>query len=369
MELGLLHDFFGNFSTGGERYYFGWRGAHEVRICMWGENVYSRWAWGEFEWWRGHMRWEYLHKVRMCTQGDFEWWRGHAKWEYVRKVRMCTQGDFEWWRGHVRWEYVHEVRMCMRGENMHPRWLWGVEGTTLQRPFLYSIDVTSMMTKLQMIKIPRVWPYVAQSHLTYLTWGHEVTLRLNCHMRSELRWKLPREVGDCHTRIATQDDNCHVIWELPHEVGMVTWDENCHVRWELPRKMRIATRDENYHVRWELPHEMRIGGNGHVRWELPHKMRIAMWDENCHVRWELPHEMRIAMQGGNGHARWELPHKMRIAMRDKNCHARWELPHEMRIATQGGNGHARYEPPSEILDSLIFFHSKQFCQIWQIWRI
>ena len=56
MELGLLHDFFGNFSTRGERYYFGWRGAREVRICMQSENVYSRWAQGDFEWWRGHAR-------------------------------------------------------------------------------------------------------------------------------------------------------------------------------------------------------------------------------------------------------------------------------------------------------------------------
>ena len=56
MELGLLHDFFGNFSTRGERYYFGWRGPCEVRICTRGENVYSRWERGDFEWWRGHAR-------------------------------------------------------------------------------------------------------------------------------------------------------------------------------------------------------------------------------------------------------------------------------------------------------------------------
>ena len=34
MELGLLHDFLGIFSTRAETYYFGWRGAHEVRICI-----------------------------------------------------------------------------------------------------------------------------------------------------------------------------------------------------------------------------------------------------------------------------------------------------------------------------------------------
>ena len=56
MELGLLHDFFGNFSTRGERYYFGWRGARKVRMCtrdghkvtlsggggMQGKNMYTR---------------------------------------------------------------------------------------------------------------------------------------------------------------------------------------------------------------------------------------------------------------------------------------------------------------------------------------
>ena len=64
MEWGLLHDFFGNFSTRGERYYFGWRGAHEVRICTQGENVYARCMRGDFQWWRG------AHKVRICTQGE-----------------------------------------------------------------------------------------------------------------------------------------------------------------------------------------------------------------------------------------------------------------------------------------------------------
>ena len=43
--------------------------------------------------------------------------------------------------------------------------------------FLYSIDVTSMMTKLRMMKIPRVWLYIVQSHLMYLMYVREVTLR------------------------------------------------------------------------------------------------------------------------------------------------------------------------------------------------
>ena len=43
--------------------------------------------------------------------------------------------------------------------------------------FLYSIDVTSMMTKLQMMKIPRVSLYIVQSHLAYSAYVREVTLR------------------------------------------------------------------------------------------------------------------------------------------------------------------------------------------------
>ena len=43
--------------------------------------------------------------------------------------------------------------------------------------FLYSIDVTSMMTKLRMMKIPRVWLYIVQSHFMYLVYVCEVTLR------------------------------------------------------------------------------------------------------------------------------------------------------------------------------------------------
>ena len=66
---------------------------------------------------------------------------------------------------------MHEVTLRDGGDNStqtlkvtsHPH------GVT----FLYSIDVTSMMTKLEMMKIPRVWPYIVQSHLV---WGHETTL-------------------------------------------------------------------------------------------------------------------------------------------------------------------------------------------------
>ena len=127
MELGLLHDFFGNFSTRGERYYFGvegstrgenmyvrWEcvlnmgtrwlwvveGSHEVRICTW------RWLWMVEE----------AHEVRICTQGE----------KCVCEVRICVWGDFEGWRGQL---YIGGPKSPCT----HARWLWGVEGTTLQR--------------------------------------------------------------------------------------------------------------------------------------------------------------------------------------------------------------------------------------------
>ena len=235
MEWGLLHDFFGNFSTRGERYYFGWRVAREVRICMRGENVYMRCTRGDFQWWRRgenmyarwecvckvtlngggdtwgenmYTRWECVHEMTLNGGGDTRGENMYVRWECVCEVRTCVRGDFEWWRG------ACKVRTCTRGENVYARWLWMVEGTCEVRictwgenvyarwehacevtlrgggdnstltlkvtsrghevTFLYSIDVTSVMTKLEMMKIPRVWPYIVQSHLA---WGRETTLR------------------------------------------------------------------------------------------------------------------------------------------------------------------------------------------------
>ena len=286
---------------------------------MRGENMYMRWECVL----EVGTRWlwvvERAHMVRICTWGE----NVYARWECVCEVTLNGVG------GHARWGYVCEVRMCTRGENMRMKWLWGEEGTTLHRgpkvtsrpcevTFLYSIDVTSMMTKLQMMKIPRVWLYIVQSHLMYLAHVHEVTLRGG---GEHARWECMR------------DENCHTRWEWSW-----MWDENCHVRWEWSCEMRIATWGGNGHIRWELPYEMRIatrGGNGHARWELPRKVGMVTRDENCHMRWE-----------------WSC--EVRMVMRDENCHMRWEWSREMRIAMWGGNGHARYEPPSEILHSLIF---------------
>ena len=85
----------------------------EVRVCTRGENVYARW--------------ECVHEVTLNGGGGTRGENMYVRWECVHEVRMCTRGDFEWWRG------AHKVRICTRGENMHMRWLWGVEGTTLHR--------------------------------------------------------------------------------------------------------------------------------------------------------------------------------------------------------------------------------------------
>ena len=107
---------FWEFSTWGERYYFGWRGAREVRISMRGENC--------------HMRLELPHKMinatrdenvySRWTQGDFEWWRG------VREVRICMQDE----NCQVRWELPHEMRIATRDENCHGRWEWSKRDTS-----------------------------------------------------------------------------------------------------------------------------------------------------------------------------------------------------------------------------------------------
>ena len=70
---------------------------------------------------------------------------------------MCTRG---------------EVTLRGRGDNSTETLKVTSHGCEVT--FLYSIDVTSMMTKLQMMKIPRVWLYIVQSHLAYV---REVTLR------------------------------------------------------------------------------------------------------------------------------------------------------------------------------------------------
>ena len=141
MEWGLLHDFFGNFSTWSERYYFcvegsTW-GGHEVTFLTCGENSHTRWlfhgggdnlTWGHTRWTWGdfsHMWWEWLCKV------TFVWWWGQlnmrahemgARWLFSRMVRMAMWGDFcvvvgtTQHQGHVRWFSPCMVRMAMWGE-------------------------------------------------------------------------------------------------------------------------------------------------------------------------------------------------------------------------------------------------------------
>ena len=121
MELGLLRDFFENFSTRGERYYFGVEGACD-------ENGHARWEWPRevtFVWWRGQLdtqckvnvRWEWPRKVRMVTHKvTSAGRRGHldtqckvnTRWEWPCEVNM----RWEWPREvNMRWEWPREVRM------------------------------------------------------------------------------------------------------------------------------------------------------------------------------------------------------------------------------------------------------------------
>ena len=67
---------------------------------------------------------------------------------------------------------MHEVTLRGGGDNSTLTLKVTLHGCEVT--FLYSIVVTSVMTKLEMMKIPRVWPYIVQSHLM---WGRETTLR------------------------------------------------------------------------------------------------------------------------------------------------------------------------------------------------
>ena len=135
MEWGLQHDFFVNFSTRGERYYFGWRGACKVRICTRGENVYMRWLWmvegtcevricmqGENVYARWLWMVEETCEVRICTQGE----NVYARWEHACEVTLSGGGGTRGENMYMRWECVHKVTLNgggdMRGENMYVRW-------------------------------------------------------------------------------------------------------------------------------------------------------------------------------------------------------------------------------------------------------
>ena len=85
---------------------------------------------------------------------------------------MNGGGDTRGENMYVRRECVCEVTLRSGGDNSTP--ILKVTLCPHEVTFLYSIDVTSMMTKLEMMKIPRVWPYIVQSHLA---WGRKTTLR------------------------------------------------------------------------------------------------------------------------------------------------------------------------------------------------
>ena len=126
-----------------------------------------------------HARWKILFWVEESTRGE----NMYVGWECVLEVTLSGGGGTQGENMYVRWECVREMRMCMWGENMCARWLWGVEVT-----FLYRIDVTSIMTKLQMMKIPRVWPYIVQSHLAYLAWGARDDIEVKVILHPHVRW-------------------------------------------------------------------------------------------------------------------------------------------------------------------------------------
>ena len=130
MESGLLRDFFGNFSTRGERYYFRVEGAHKVDV-----------------------RWELLCKV---TNAYTRWLlqvEGTSQWGGTRdghKVRI---------ESHLV-STSRENFGVVEGTLGHTRWTWGeIWNVILRAPHVRTLllDVTSSMSQSQMMKICKIF--------------------------------------------------------------------------------------------------------------------------------------------------------------------------------------------------------------------
>ena len=91
MQLELLHDFFGNFSTQGERYYFHVEGSRN-NGCEMGME------------WSGGDNLTYTPKSHLAR--GVRWmqgWNGYARWEWSYEVGVVMRGG-------------HEVGMCNKVE-------------------------------------------------------------------------------------------------------------------------------------------------------------------------------------------------------------------------------------------------------------
>ena len=117
MELALFRDFFGNFSTRGEKYYF----------CM-GEH--TRCVWKEHRKTRNSEKLKFLFWVEGSISGCGRVW-GSCKVGYVRRITrggLCEVDHVRWvtWGGSCKVGYARWITwggLCKVG---HARWvMWG----------------------------------------------------------------------------------------------------------------------------------------------------------------------------------------------------------------------------------------------------
>ena len=225
--------FWGNFSMGGEKYYFCVEGstqdAHEVRCLLPSVWVHTRWLlvswWGAYK--MGSTWGEWPCRVKMSMQGE----NGHWGEKWPREVKMSMWGE----NGHVRWE------VAMQGENVHMRWEWPCEVTNGDVRWKWPCGVRNGHVRWKC-------PY----NVRMAMWGRKWSCRVKMSMQGR-KWP-------CRVKISMQGENGHMRWE------MATQGENGHVRWQM------ATHGENVHARWEWPYEVT---NGHVMWKCPCEVRMA----------------------------------------------------------------------------------------------
>ena len=163
MEWGLLRDFFGNFSTWGERYYFRMEGTREVdarwELLRKVRNTYTRWL---CRWWRGHLAMLDGYEMRFEKSSCV-----HLTWEL-----WCGGGDTWPCKMDARWDLKSHLTCTSREKYPNRCYLFDVPRPNdeyLQDFPLYTFQMSSHMDM--------------RGHLVTLD-GHEVRFEKSYHVRT-----------------------------------------------------------------------------------------------------------------------------------------------------------------------------------------
>ena len=128
----LLRDFFGNFFTWGERYYFRMEGAHEVYVrwdanrgcrishevtlCGGGDTLTLKVTSHPHE--EGKPKLSCVsYEVTLCGAGNTLTLKVTSHACEVGKIKLSLWGDFVWWRGHFEAETPQSHLTSMQGES------------------------------------------------------------------------------------------------------------------------------------------------------------------------------------------------------------------------------------------------------------